>query len=658
MFKSRIQYLILFTCITFLGKTQINKAKFLHDFSNSGSTEKIRLVASYPFEDIKDIYPLIQDTFIRIRKSVFQTPPSVNKEVKFLFDKIEADKEMYERNYAKSIFILENCLQRHTRNINDSLKCWAALKNSFLKIRNYNKAIEINHILELKWKNKLPGEEIDFGVKKSNIYFEVGLVDKALMERRKEYRSVDQKDTALALNYYNDMGVFYNSLKKSDTAEFYFLRAKKILAAKKPEAGKEVFYTIYKGLIDGNLALSYFNKGDVQQAIPLLKNDIYYSSQSDNYGGAFNAYNILIQCYISLKNKELAKAYLDSARDVLRNRLRNNNSLHLKFLPTEASYYNLISDYKLSSATYRNYFAMHDSFTALEKEQDVVNQSVIFNIEQREMEFVEKENLLKQIQLDDARQRSYRAYLLAGVLILSLIIVFLFINNRMFKKRETQLQIKNKQIRNQNAQIEQSLKEKEALIKEIHHRVKNNLQIITSMLNLQMSKLDDEKTAAILFEAKQRINAIALTHQMLYQKTTISNINVGEYVENLVKQIEATVTTTGIQLVTDIVPTESRLPIDGAVPLGLIINELVTNAYKHAFPLGKKGTITVALIKNEETYTIVVKDNGIGVSDDFEKGESKTLGMELVFILIEQLDSKLIIENENGSSFRFDIKKT
>jgi two-component sensor histidine kinase len=248
--------------------------------------------------------------------------------------------------------------------------------------------------------------------------------------------------------------------------------------------------------------------------------------------------------------------------------------------------------------------------------------------------------------------------LLAGVLILSLIIVFLFINNRMFKKRETQLQIKNKQIRNQNAQIEQSLKEKEALIKEIHHRVKNNLQIITSRLNLQMSKLDDEKTAAILFEAKQRINAIALTHQMLYQKTTISNINVGEYVENLVKQIEATVTTTGIQLVTDIVPTESRLPIDGAVPLGLIINELVTNAYKHAFPLGKKGTITVALIKNEETYTIVVKDNGIGVSDDFEKGESKTLGMELVFILIEQLDSKLIIENENGSSFRFDIKKT
>ena len=428
--KKIILSLILFFCLVLGVKAQINKAKFLHDFNLADPNEKIRLVASYSFEEIKDIYPLIQDTFIRIRKSVFQTPPSVNKEVKFLFDKIEADKEMYERNYAKSVFILENCLQRHTRNINDSLKCWAALKNSFLKIRNYNKAIEINHILELKWKNKLPGEEIDFGVKKSTIYFEVGLVDKALMERRKEYRAVDQKDTALALNYYNDMGVFYNSLKKSDTAAFYFLRAKKILAIKKPESGNEVFYAIYKGLIDGNLALSYFNKGAVNEAIPLLKNDIYYSSLADNYGSVFNAYNLLVQCYVLQNNKELAKAYIDSAYDVLRKRLRNNASLQLKFLPTVASYYNLISDYRLSSASYRTYFAMRDSFAALEKEQDVVNQSVIFNIEQREMEFAEKENLIKQIQLDDARQRSYRAYLLAGVLILSLIIVFLFINKR------------------------------------------------------------------------------------------------------------------------------------------------------------------------------------------------------------------------------------
>jgi two-component sensor histidine kinase len=113
-----------------------------------------------------------------------------------------------------------------------------------------------------------------------------------------------------------------------------------------------------------------------------------------------------------------------------------------------------------------------------------------------------------------------------------------------------------------------------------------------------------------------------------------------------------------IEIITDLAPTQQRLTIDGAVPLGLIINELLTNCYKHAFPQGKKGIITVSLIENKETFTIKVSDNGVGLPENFSETESKTLGMELVFILVEQLDSKLIIENSNGSAFLFDIKKT
>jgi two-component sensor histidine kinase len=238
------------------------------------------------------------------------------------------------------------------------------------------------------------------------------------------------------------------------------------------------------------------------------------------------------------------------------------------------------------------------------------------------------------------------------------IILFLIVNNRESKKREIQLSLKNLQIQEQKAQIEHSLKEKEALIKEIHHRVKNNLQIITSMLNLQMGKVNDEKTELILFEAKQRINAIALTHQMLYQKVTISNILISEYIEMLVKQIEATMASPLIKLVLDVPPNESRLSIDGAVPLGLIINELLTNAYKHAFPHGRQGQITVALVDHATALTVKVSDNGIGLAENFDTSENKTLGMELVQILVEQLDSKLVIENNQGSVFKFDIKKT
>jgi two-component sensor histidine kinase len=251
----------------------------------------------------------------------------------------------------------------------------------------------------------------------------------------------------------------------------------------------------------------------------------------------------------------------------------------------------------------------------------------------------------------------YRSYLLSGLLVLFAAIIFLIINIRTFKKREKQLSSKNEQIQVQHSQIEQSLKEKEALIREIHHRVKNNLQIINSMLNLQIGKIQDEKTESIFFEAKQRINAIALTHQMLYQKTTVSNINLGEYVETLVRQIEAAMSSTTVQMHTEIAHTMERLTIDGAVPLGLIINELLTNAYKHAFPRGKKGDITVSLIENAETFTIKVRDNGVGLPEGFNHFESQTLGMELIFILVEQLESKLTIKSENGSMFMFDIKK-
>jgi two-component sensor histidine kinase len=293
----------------------------------------------------------------------------------------------------------------------------------------------------------------------------------------------------------------------------------------------------------------------------------------------------------------------------------------------------------------------------IEKERDIINQGLTFNMEQRELAAAAHDKQVRQDQADEARQKSYRVSLIAGVLVLCIIIVFLIANNRRARRREIQLSFKNQQIQVQNKQIEQSLKEKEALIKEIHHRVKNNLQIITSMLNLQIGKIDDEKTESIFFEAKQRINAIALTHQMLYQKTTISNINLAEYIETLVRQIEASMSTTKVEIVTELAVTTERLTIDGAVPLGLIINELLTNSYKHAFPQGKKGIITVYLIENAETFTIKVSDNGIGLPEDFDHTDSKTLGMELIYILVDQLDSQLIVENENGSSFMFNIKK-
>jgi len=644
-------------CLALNSTAQINKAKFQKEFLDADARGKVRMMNSIPYEELKEIYPFIKDTLDRIKKSIYTKSSGQNKDLKFLFDKIEADEETHRQNYGKAIFILENALHYTAADIHDSLICLSMLKNVFVKIKNVNRAFEMQYILENKWHRKSDTVTIDFGLNKSYLFYMLGLNAEAIVERRKEFEmGLNKTDTDMIVNFYNDMGVFYNKQKKSDSAEYYFLKARYLLSKKKVEHGRETHYDFYKGLVDGNLGLSYYNKGKIREAIPLLQRDIYYSLKSDNFESAFNSYNLIIQCYIDLREKKTAKAYLDSSQALLNTKLSKAN-LKIKFLPTLARYYTLIHDYRKATETYRDYYRMNDSLMLMEKERDVINQGLTFNIEQRELAFAEQENLVKKNEAEEARQKSYRASLIVGVLILLVIIVFLVANNRRARRREIQLSVKNEQIQDQNKQIEQSLKEKEALIKEIHHRVKNNLQIITSMLNLQIGKIEDEKTESIFFEAKQRINAIALTHQMLYQKTTISNINLVEYIETLVRQIEASMSTAKIEIVTDLVNTNERLTIDGAVPLGLIINELLTNCYKHAFPQGKKGIITVSLLENPDTFTIKVSDNGVGLPEDFDRNESKTLGMELVFILVEQLDSRLIIENNNGSAFLFDIKK-
>lgn len=657
--KNRIIYaLLIFLCLSFFVQAQLNKAKFQNDFFKASARTKVRLIGSIPYSDIKEIYPFIKDTLDAIKKNIYQQPASANKDLKFLFDKIDAEQEIFNQNYGKSIFILEDALRHTASNIDDTLTCLSMLKHVFVKIKNVNRAFEIQHMLENKWSRKSDTVNIDFGLNKSYLYHMLGFKTESLRERRKEYNSIINKhDTIIEVNFCNDMGVFLNRQKAPDSAQVYFLRAKHLLAHKMVEKDREAYYDFYKGLIDGNLGLSYFIAGKLNDAIPLLKRDAYFSVKSGSYESAFNSYIILFGSYVQLKEKNTAAAYLDTVQSIYYSKLHAPANLKLKLLPALAQYYAFVKDYKKSNEIYRDYFRMNDSILLFEKERDVINQGLSFNIQQRELAYSEQENQLKQIQTEEARQKSYRATLIGGVLILLLIIAFLTANNRRFKKRETQLSIKNKQIQVQNTQIEQSLKEKEALIKEIHHRVKNNLQIITSMLNLQIGKIEDEKTENIFFEAKQRINAIALTHQMLYQKTTISNINLVEYIETLVRQIEATMSSTKIEIITNLTPTNERLTIDGAVPLGLIINELLTNSYKHAFPKGKKGIITVSLTENTDSFTIKVSDNGIGLPVDFDQTESKTLGMELVFILVEQLDAKLKIENTDGSAFSFDIKK-
>ena len=203
-------------------------------------------------------------------------------------------------------------------------------------------------------------------------------------------------------------------------------------------------------------------------------------------------------------------------------------------------------------------------------------------------------------------------------------------------------------------EIKKSLDEKEVLLREIHHRVKNNLQIIASLLNLQES--ENEEVTDILRESMGRVKTMATIHEKLYESPSLNEIDFKEFTEKLVYDI---LYSYGIQtgtIKTELCIENIKFNIDTAIPLGLIINELVTNSIKYAFPLDG-GTITIKLRTILNNFELIISDNGIGIPKNIDPRNTTTLGLRLVTTLINQLEGKLKININNGTEFKIIFKK-
>jgi len=158
---------------------------------------------------------MIQDTLEKIKKTLYQRSVAEERKLKFLFDKMEADIELYNKNYEKATLILENALQWHAVTVNDTLRSLSMLKTAFIKMRNFNRAFEIQYLIENNWKRKSDTMAIDFGMSRSSLYAMMGLKDEAISARRREFNELDNKhDTDAVVRFYNDMGVLYNKKKK------------------------------------------------------------------------------------------------------------------------------------------------------------------------------------------------------------------------------------------------------------------------------------------------------------------------------------------------------------------------------------------------------------------------------------------------------------
>lgn len=207
------------------------------------------------------------------------------------------------------------------------------------------------------------------------------------------------------------------------------------------------------------------------------------------------------------------------------------------------------------------------------------------------------------------------------------------------------------------ANIKENLREKETLLGEIHHRVKNNLAVISGLLQLESQKTENDHTEQILKNTQLRIHSMATVHEMLYEAQNFNRLSFNDFVTEMVSSIQEVHEADSKNIELRLNTTEINLNVNQAVPCGLILNELVTNAFKHAYPDGSGGIITVSIDEKDQKIFLEVEDEGVGLAEDFSLEQSETLGFTLVKILAQQLKADVRIESEGQTAISVIFEK-
>ena len=282
------------------------------------------------------------------------------------------------------------------------------------------------------------------------------------------------------------------------------------------------------------------------------------------------------------------------------------------------------------------------------------NQSLAYQKEKNERGLREIELQVNLLAQDKKliRKQNLEIIFIVALLIGALLLAWFYYNFRVKQKSSALLAVLNANLESKNYLLDCKNAENELLLREIHHRVKNNLEVVSSLLALQSAQIDDPNTKYAMAESQNRVNSIGIVHQKLYQGTNLGAVEMKDYFLNLSESIlESFGAEQRIDL--KLAMENLDLDIDMAVPLGLIVNELLTNCIKYAFPKTDKGTITIKLHKLDNILRLEVADNGIGKSG-FVHGTG--FGGQLVSLLTQQLNGTMTEENQNGTSLVFDFK--
>lgn len=364
------------------------------------------------------------------------------------------------------------------------------------------------------------------------------------------------------------------------------------------------------------------------------------SQHADGIADLLNVYNTLIKYGIATKQYELARTYLLKSDAYIKT---NNYGSAMSISSNYALWFKLDSatgNYRSALNNYLQYIKIRDSLFTETKNKQLKQIEIQYETEKKEaqIKILNQKSELQQSKLHEAQNT--RNWIIAGSCMVLIIAGLLYRQNTIRKKN-------NLIVTQKNDLLQHLLTEKEWLLKEVHHRVKNNLHTVICLLESQANYLENDALQAIE-SSQHRIYAMSLIHQKLYQSDDIKTIDMATYIPELVQSLEDSFAASK-QINFKLNINSINLNISHAIPLGLIINEAVTNSIKYAFPDNRKGEISISMINDGSQIKLEIADNGVGIPEIVYDIEPESLGLRLIRGLSEDIDAEITFETNNGT---------
>ena len=457
--------------------------------------------------------------------------------------------------------------------------------------------------------------------------------------RKAEESAMEINDQIGLLTIRVNMGSVYYYMNSFDTAAFYY----KLVAQEAESLGK---YDLQVAAYS-NLSSVYFYTERLDESILYGEKALEIAKQKEDVGMQISVLNNLAGSYATINNYKKANELMDESIRLcdITNSLRSK----LNVTKTKADILYQSGQGKEAYEWLLRHLDIKDSISTEESKAKAAELQAEHNEFKNEQEILalEKDQIIsaKELELSKASEQKFIYLVVAIGAVLLMIVIAVIINFR-----------KNKLLQSKNQLIEENLKEKEMLLMEVHHRVKNNLQMIYSILNMQ-TKDASEEAAALLHENKDRIRSISIIHEKLYMNEDITHANLNDLFREISENASKT-SQHGTDTKIDVQCDPLKLDMDTLISLGILVNELVTNSLKYAFKSNAQNKISISLKKSgDEKISLSVADNGAGFPADFSLAKTTSFGFRMIQTMCKKLKGEIFVENTNGAVVKIDIHR-